>query len=247
MWFSVRGWEQAPAPLPEAEAGEEVARAESLAKVARARAVRLRRQAEAASGERPDATDNADAEDSNIIADEAEPPAARSRRRWVRVRRPGRKAVGIGAAVVLVSTSLGAASYIAWQHLTLVHERQRAAEFTAAARHGVETLMSIDPDHAKESFQRTIDDSTGQLRSQLEATAAYLVKNAQDAKISTKVTVEDVAVESMTDNSAVVLVVAKSDTTDPDKTIRPPAIWRLSVDIDRDRGQLKMSKVEFVQ
>jgi Mce-associated membrane protein len=243
---------EAPALLPDAEAGEQVARAESLAKVARARAVRLRRQAETAAGERPDATDNTDAEDSDTIAvengtDEAEPPLARSRRRWVRVRRPGRKAVGIGAAFVLVSASLGTAGFIAWQHLTLIHERQRAAEFTAAARHGVETLMSIDPDHAKENLQRTIDDSTGQLKSQLEATATYLVKNAQDAKISAKVTVEDIAVESMTDSSATVLVVAKSDTTGPDKTGRPPAVWRLSVDISRDGSQLKMSKIEFVQ
>jgi Mce-associated membrane protein len=262
MSFSVRGWEQnsaqeldtepsnSPRPVTDSGAGpdtaeapalppdEQVARAELLAKVARARAVRLRREAEAAAGARFDATDDADA---------TEPPPARSRRRWIRVRRPGRKAVGMGAAAVLVSASLGAAGFITWQHRTLIHERQRAAEFSAAARHGVETLMTIDPEHAKENLQRTIDDTTGQLRSQLEATATYLVKNAQDAKISAKVTVEDVAVESMTDSSAIVLVVAKSDATGPDKAERPSAVWRLSVDISRDGGQLKMSKVEFVQ
>ena len=58
---------------------------------------------------------------------------------------------------------------------------------------------------------------------------------------------EDVAVESMTENSAVVLAVAKSDTTNPDKSRRPPVFWRISVNIDRDGGQFKMSKLDFVQ
>jgi Mce-associated membrane protein len=148
---------------------------------------------------------------------------------------------------VLISASLAASGYIVWQHLTLVHECQRSAEFAAAARQGVVTLMSIDPDHAMENIQRIIDETTSPLKNQLEASATYMVKNAQDAKVTTKATVKDVAVESMTDNSAVVLVVAHSDTTNPDKSKRPPVFWRLSVDINRDDGQLKISKVDFVQ
>jgi Mce-associated membrane protein len=233
---------EAPASLAEAE--EEVSRAEALAEAARARAAELRQQAEGSSGDQPDtATADADAE-----ADETERARARSRRWWPRwVRRPGRKAVGIATATVLICVSLLAAAYMAWQHFTLVHEHKRAAEFAVAARRGVEMMMSIDPDHAKENVQRTIDVTTGALKSQLEATSTYMVKNAQDAKVTTKATAEDAAVESMTDNSAVVLVVAKSDTTNPDKSKRPPVFWRLSVNIDRDGGQLKMSKIDFVQ
>ena len=155
--------------------------------------------------------------------------------------------MGVGAATVLICVSLLATAYMAWQHLSLVREHRHAAEFAAAARRGVETMMSIDPDHAKENVQRTLDVTTGPLKSQLEATATYMVKSAQDAKVTTKATAEDAAVESMTDNSAVVLVVAKSDTTNPDKSKRPPVFWRLSVNIDRDGGQLKMSKIDFVQ
>jgi Mce-associated membrane protein len=243
--------ETAEAPNSLAEAEEEAARAQSRAEEARARAMRLRRQAEAASSDQLDANDNTEVAESDSTAVEdgagdAEPPSGKSRPRRIRVRRPGRKAMGVGA-IVLVSASLATSGYMVWQHLTLAHERQHAAEFAAAARNGVEMFMSIDSDHAKENVQRIIDNTTGQLKSQLEVAANYMVKNAQEAKVTTKATVEDVAVESMTDNSAVVLVVAKSDTTNPDKTKRPPALWRLSVDLDRDGGQLKMSKVEFVQ
>jgi Mce-associated membrane protein len=231
---------EAPASLAEAE--EELSRAEARAEAAHARAAELRRQAEAGSSDQPETTAVEE------TADETAQSAARSRRwlRW-RVRRPAQKTVRVAAATVLISASLGAVVYMAWQHFTLVHENKRAAEFAAAAGHGVELMMSIDPDHAKDDFQRMIDNSTGTLQSQLRVTASYLVKDAQDAKVITKATVEDVAVESMTDNSAVVLVAARSETTNPDKTKRPPAVWRLSVNIDRDGGQLKMSKVNFVQ
>jgi len=230
---------EAPDSLAAAE--EELVRAEERAEAARARAAELRREAEADSSEQPQPTEDAD------VA-EAKPAASRWRRRWRwRLRRPTRTTVGVGTAIVLICASLAASGYIVWQHRTLVQQRQHAAEFAAAAREEVATLMSIDPAHAVENLQHTIDDTTGALKSQLEATSSYMAKNAQDAQVTTKATVQDVAVESMTDNSAVVLVVAKSDTINPDKSVRPPVFWRLSVNIDRDGDRLKMSKLDFVQ
>jgi Mce-associated membrane protein len=230
---------EAPDSLAEAE--EELVRAEQRAEAARARAAELRREAEAGSSEQSEPTEDAD------VA-EAKPAASRLRRRWRwRLRRPTRTTVGVGTAIVLICASLAASGYIVWQHRTLVQQRQHAAEFAAAAREEVATLMSIDPAHAVENLQHTIDDTTGALKSQLEATSSYVVKNAQEAQVTTKATVQDVAVESMTDNSAVVLVVAKSDTTNPDKSVRPSVFWRLSVNIDRDGDRLKMSKLDFVK
>ena len=227
---------ESPESLAAAE--EELIRAEERAEAARARAAELRREAEAGSREQTD--------DADVV--EAKPARWRSRLRWPRrLHRPTRKAVGVGAAIVVICASLAASGYIVWQHRTLVQQRQQATEFAAAAREGVATLMSIDPTHAAENLQHTIDDTTGALKSQLEATSGYMAKNAQDAQVTTKATVQDVAIESMTDNSAVVLVVAKSDTINPDKSVRPPVFWRLSVNIDRDGDRLKMSKLDFVQ
>ncbi len=134
-----------------------------------------------------------------------------------------------------------------WQHRIMVHKRQLVAEFTAAARQDVTALMSIDPNHAKEHYQRLIDDSTGNLKSQITVMSALMAKQAEDSKVSTNVTVEAAAVESLSDNSGVVLVAAKSDATGPDNAKPPAAVWRLSVSLDRDGGQLKMSKFDFLQ
>ncbi|WP_293002385.1 hypothetical protein [Mycobacterium sp.] len=226
---------EAPDSLAEAE--EELIRAEKRAEAARARAAELRREAEADSSEPP-------IED----ADDDKPVVSRFKAwRPHRPHPPSRRAVGIGAAIVLIFASLAASGYFVWQHRTLVQQRQRAAEFAATAREQVAALMSIDPAHAVENLQHTIDDSTGALKSQLEATSGYMAKNAQEAQVATKATVQDVAVESMTDNSAVLLVVAKSDTVNRDKSVRPPVFWRLSVNVDRDGDRLKLSKLEFVQ
>ena len=134
-----------------------------------------------------------------------------------------------------------------WQHQTAVHNRQLAAEFTSAARQGITALMSIDPDHATEDVQRMIDASTGEQKNQLSVLSTLIVKKAEDSKVGSKVTVEAVSVQSLSDNSGVVLVAAKTAPTGPDNAKPPPALFRLSVNMDRDGGQLKMSKVDFLQ
>ncbi|WP_232321144.1 hypothetical protein [Mycobacterium shimoidei] len=212
---------------PVADAELEAAQAQARAEAARARAIQLRR-----------AAGIADAQDDGGAV------PARARRRWLR--RPRAKAVTAGVGIVLAAASVAASGYMAWQHRTLVQNRDRAPEFAAAARQAVTTLMSIDADHAREDFQRIIDATTGELKAQVEATSALLAKQAEESKVSSKVTVQAVAVQSQTDDSAVVLVTAKSDVTEADNTNRP-ALWRLRVNINRDAGKLKMSKVEFVQ
>jgi Mce-associated membrane protein len=222
---------------PDADAAEdEVAEAEARAEAARARLSRLREAAE-----------SGDAGSEDVEQSPARPRWLRrpSRPRWLR--RPSRKTVAAVAGAVLAFASLGASGYMVWQHHTAAHQRQLAAELTASARQGITTLMSIDPDHAKRDVQRMIDASTGELNSQLSAMSALMVKKAEDTKVGSKVTVEAVAVESLGDDSGVVLVAAKTDATGPDNAKPPPALFRLSVDMDRDGGQLKMSKVDFLQ
>ncbi len=134
-----------------------------------------------------------------------------------------------------------------WQHHTAVHNRQLAVEFTAAARQGVTALMSIDPDHARRDVQAMLDATTGNLNGELSVMSALMVKKAEDSKVGSKVSVEGVAVESLSDNSGVVLVAAKTETTGPDNAKPPPALFRLSVTVNRDGGKLKMSKVDYLE
>lgn len=229
---------------PDADTAEdEVAKAEARAAAARARLSKLREAAE--TEDTADTSQDVETRPAKSARARLRFPPRPARPRWLR--RPPRKAVAAGVGAVLVSASLGASGYMVWQHHTAAHQRQLAAELTVAARQGITALMSIDPDHAKRDVQRMIDASTGELNSQLSAMSALMVKKAEDTKVGSKVTVEAVAVESLRDNSGVVLVAAKTDATGPDNAKPPPALFRLSVDMDRDGGQLKMSKVDYLQ
>jgi Mce-associated membrane protein len=106
--------------------------------------------------------------------------------------------------------------------------------------------MSLDFNKAKDDVQRIIDNSTGTFRDDFKTQAEDFIKVAQDSKVITEVTVNATAIESMTDDSAVALVSASSRVTNSAGAKQEPRSWRLSVNLQREGGQIKMAKVEFV-
>jgi Mce-associated membrane protein len=219
-----------------AEAAEaEAAAVEAQAAEARARAVRLRRQAEA------DHDVDADTTDADL--------GTRVRRRWLR--RPTRKAMAGSAAIIMICASLTLAGYFVWVDRIASQKRQRSAEFAAAARQDVMTLMSLDFNKTKEDMQRISDNTTGSLKEHFPVVALQLTNGLQRSKVVTTVSVNDVAVESMTETSAVVLVAATTQAKSPDdpqpNDKQQVQTWHIVLTLLRDNGQPKMSNVEFVQ
>jgi Mce-associated membrane protein len=232
------------------EAEAEAAEAEAVAAAARARAraIRLRRRAQASESEAANAvTQVTDAEAAVAEQAEVEPKRGRLLRPWRwKARVPGWKALVASLAVVATIGLLGAGGWMIWKHRQDDVDHQREVQFAAAARQGVVTLMSLDFNHVKEEVQRIIDDTTGQFKQDFQNSADDFTKVAEDSKVNTEVTVNDTAVESMTNDSAVVLVSATSRVTNAASANQEPRSWRLSVTMQRDGGQLKMSRVEFV-
>ena len=180
----------------------------------------------------------------DIAEEPAEAEPAGKRRRW----RAGRILKTLAAAIAIACT----AALITLSVLMILNHRhqeadqQRRAQYAAAARQSVVTLMSLDYNKAKEDVQRIIDNSTGTFRDDFKNQADDFIKVTQESKVVTEVNVNTTAVESMTDDSAVVLVSASSRVTNAAGAKQEPRSWRLSVDVKRDGDQLKMSKVEFV-
>ena len=255
----------------EAEAEAEAAEAAAAAARARARAIRLRRQAQesTAAGDEvpgaagavdetgsyetagaeadvaetavtePHAADVESDEDSDTQVEQADAVEASPRRRL-------RTMLAAGAAALLIVALLGISAAIMWHHHGVETTRQRAAEFTAAARLGVVNMTSLDFSNAKEGVQRILDSSTGEFKADFNSRATDFVKVVQDSKVVTKGTVNLTAVQSMSDDSAVVLVAATSEVTNSAGAKNDPRAWRLKVTVSRDGGVLKMAKVEFV-
>jgi Mce-associated membrane protein len=210
----------------------EAVAAEKVAAAARARARELR----GATG--------TDQETESEPEPESEPDAAAAgRHRW---RRPRLAAVAAGIAIFATCALVAASGYLLLHHQRVGEEQQRHAEFAAAARQAVVTLMSIDGAKAQEDVQRIIDSSTGQFRDDFQNSSKEFVDVAKESKSVTTASVKASAVESMSEDSAVVLVTAATTIRNTAGANQQPRTWRLSVDVVRDGGQIKMSKVDFV-
>jgi Mce-associated membrane protein len=236
------------------QAEAEAAEAEALAAAARARAlaIKLRREAQAQAEEEAEAaTADADADDSAEETDEtsdapaptetAEPGPGRRRLRvpnW---------AEGLTvAAVVAICALLGVSGWMAWHHHNVVQERQRAAAYIAAARQGVVNLTSLDFNKAKEDVQRVLDSATGAFKDDFQRRAQDFESVVKDSKAVTEGSVAAAAVESMNNDSAVVLVLANERVTNIAGAKDQPRTFRFRVSVVHDGDQLKLSKVEFV-
>lgn len=223
-------WSESQDELDDVDAA--AAESTALAARGRARADRLRRQACDADGESDDPPVD--------IAVEVSADVARQRgRRWPTL-------VCVTVAVLLIVATGAASGYMVWQDRAAVRDRQLTAEFAAAARHSVVTLMSMNFQNAQQDVQRVVDNSTGEFHDDFAKTADDFIKVVQDSKVVTTVQINQTAVQSKTTDSATVLVAATSRITNSAGAQQAPRAWRLVVTLARDGSQLKMSKVEFV-
>ncbi|MEV0248087.1 VirB8/TrbF family protein [Nocardia sp. NPDC050712] len=223
--------DEAQAVAEEAEAAAQEAKAVATAARARARATRLRQRAEAAATPQAQPEPSAEADETGSGTAESGPP----RRRAL-----------VAAAFLMIAAAAGFAGYSGWQHHQLTENEMRAAEFTAAARQGVLALTSLDFNHAKDDVQRVLDNSAGAFHDDFRGRAEDFTKVVQQSQVTTEGKVNASAVESMTEDSAVVLVAATSRITNSAGAQQEPRVWRLSVTVSRVDGGLKISKVEFV-
>jgi len=189
----------------------------------------------------------AEPESATLLAPAAAPPRGRGRLSG-RLRRPKWSTVAAGLAIIVILGALGGSGYMIEQHRDAVRQHQREAEFAAAARQGVVTLTSLDFNDAKQGVQRIVDNSTGSFKDDFVKMADDFTKVVEKSKVVSQGTVAATAVErdSMTNDSAVVLVASTSEVTNAAGAKQDPRNYRLIVTVARDGGQLKISKVEFV-
>lgn len=235
------------------QAEAEAAEAEALAAAARARAraIKLRREAEAQAGDGgEDATPETPeaAEPAEEAASPSTPTESTPRR--LRVPRVARLS-GLGmplaaATIVAICALLGASGWMLWHHHTVLAERQRSAAYVAAARQGVINLTSLDFNNAREDVQRVLDSATGEFKDDFQRRADDFASVVKDSKAVTQGSVRATAVESMSKDSAVVLVLANERITNSAGAKDDPRAFRFRATVVRDGDQLKISKVEYV-
>jgi Mce-associated membrane protein len=239
------------------QAEAEAAEAEALAAAARARAraIKLRRAAQVETEDQGGAQATtttvteaveASAEASQTVETTETPEPLKSPSVPRRLLAPRLSRILGIATIVAICGLLGVSGWIAWRHHDVVQERQQSAAFTAAAKQGVINLTSLDFNKAKEDVQRVLDSSTGEFRDDFQRRADDFASVVQDSKAVTEGSVTATAVESMSKDSAVVLVLANERVTNSTGAKDEPRSFRFRVSVAREDDQMKISKVEFV-
>jgi Mce-associated membrane protein len=177
-------------------------------------------------------------------ADDERPVRLSSRR----LSRPRWSTVAAVLAMVVTVAALSASVYMVLGHRRAADQRQHAAEFAAAAKQGVVTLTSLDFNDAKSGVQHIVENATGTFKDDFLKMSGDFVKVVEQSKVISRGTVQAAAVDldTMTKDSAVVLVACTSEVTNAAGAKQDPRTYRLIVTMTREGGQLKMSKVEFV-
>ena len=202
--------------------------------------------------EAPETPESSEESERAEPSEEPEPPAGSTESTRQRLRVPGLSGLSglsrvLAAATILaICGLLGASGWMLWHHHTVLAERQRSAAYVAAARQGVVNLTSLDFNKAKEDVQRVLDSATGEFRDDFQRRADDFASVVKDSKAVTQGSVTASAVESMSKDSAVVLVLANERVTNSAGAKDDPRAFRFRVSVVRDGDQLKISKVEFV-
>jgi Mce-associated membrane protein len=206
-----------------AAAEAQAALAEERARTARTRAAELRRQATGSPA--PSAVGDAEA------------PARRALH-W----RP----IAAALAALIFCVLLGLGSALAWSHhvtQTHRHQQERAAD---VARRGVIDVMSLNFVNAEEDVQRIMDNATGRFKEEFQGQQFILVRRLIESKAVTHVKVTAVAVQSASDDSAVVLVAATSQAANINDPHPAPKRFRVMVTLAMDQGRLKISQLAYL-
>jgi Mce-associated membrane protein len=200
----------------------------------------------------PETPESSEESERSEPSEEPEPPAGSTESTRQRLRVPGFSGLSglsrvlAAAAILAICGLLGASGWMLWHHHTVLAERQRSAAYVAAARQGVVNLTSLDFNKAKEDVQRVLDSATGEFRDDFQRRADDFASVVKDSKAVTEGSVTASAVESMSKDSAVVLVLANERVTNSAGAKDDPRAFRFRVSVVRDGDQLKISKVEFV-
>lgn len=261
----VGSMERAEENLTAEEAEALAAEAAAAAEAARAKVARLRQEAESAAAPAPESdteksdtaksdtaesdTEGSDATSETTEADDADVDDDAGEAAPVPVRRRRMMFAAKALAVIIAVLGIaGLASTSAWiivKHQQAEQQRSLNAEFAAAARQGVVTLMSLNFNSAADDVQRIVDNSTGQFKEDFEGQSADFIRVAEESKVITDATVTATGVKNMTEDTADVLVAAYSTVTNAQGAKEEPRTWRLIVSMARDGDQLKVAKVEF--
>ena len=184
--------------------------------------------AEAGDDEQTDADDT----------DDRDAPAARSAA-------PGMKlALVIGLACILALGAVGV--WLGYGAYQVRQTDELLNRFLAVGKQGALNLTTIDYAEADADVQRILDSSTGRFHDDFSQRAPALVDVVKKAQSKTQGSITEAGVESVSGETARVLVAVAVTTSNAASPDQPTRHWRMRIDVQKLGETVKVSNVGFV-
>jgi len=151
----------------------------------------------------------------------------------------------IGLVAVVVFAAVGGwIDYLAYQ----AHHAQPQRElFLAAAKRGAQNLTTIDYNHADADVKRVLDSATGNFFDDFSRRAPSFTDVVKQVKSKSTGTITSAGVESISGDTAEVLVAVTVNTEVSNGPPQPVRAFRMRLTVQKVGDDAKVSRVEFVQ
>jgi Mce-associated membrane protein len=173
--------------------------------------------------------------DSEADGDDADVTPVRRRRSHVR------QALVVGLAVV---TAL--AGWVGFRAYESHSGDQQRNLFLQVGRQGAINLTTIDWQHADTAVQRILNSATGTFFDDFSKRSRPFIDVVKQAQSTSVGTVTEAGVESVTGDSAQILVAVSVKTSNIGAPEQKPRSWRMRINVQRVGDEAKISKVGFV-
>jgi Mce-associated membrane protein len=152
--------------------------------------------------------------------------------------------VVVGAILVAVSALAGWYGYRTVQERRAEHTQEL---FLQAGRQAAINLTSIDYANADADIKRVLDASTGQFADEFARNSAGFAETVRQAHAKSTGKITASGVESVSGESAQVLVAVAVTTTAQGTDGQQPRLWRMRIALQKQGDDVKVANVGFVQ
>lgn len=194
----------------------------------------------------PDVAETAAAGDTEADDEPDETPVETPAKTPVRhLDRRDRVVLIIGLVAVVVFAAVGGwIDYLAYQ----AHHAQPQRElFLEAAKRGAQNLTTIDYNQADADVKRVLDSATGSFFDDFSRRAPSFTDVVKQVKSKSTGTITSAGVESISGDTAQVLVAVTVNTEVADGPPQPVRAFRMRLTVQKVGADAKVSRVEFVQ
>lgn len=160
-------------------------------------------------------------------------------------RTPVRKALLTGLALVVVLAAV--TGWFGYQAYRSDQDTKERNLFLEVGRQAAQNLTTIDWEQADADVQRVLDVATGTFYDDFQKRAEPFLQVVKEAKSKSVGTLGEAGLESVSGDTAEVLVAVTVKSSNAGAPDQAPRAWRMRLTVQRVDDGAKVSQVEFVQ